>query len=511
MPGPAALRDARILVVDDNDADARLIEAILRGNGYRDVTVETDSAAACELHRVAPFDLVILDLIMPGLDGFGLMQRLHALDPSLPVPVIAVTAEPDHMKRALEEGARDFIGKPLRKVELISRVRNALELGALLKAARRRGEALEQTLEERTRNLRDVEHRFGALVEQSVAGVYIEEEGRFVYANPSLCDWLGYTMEELHGMPSLDLVHPDDRERLQHARMLREAGLPTPPSAMYRMIARDGRIVHLSVSGRLIFLDGHKVLFGVAQDVTDREHAREELERANERLRSLSRRMLDLQEEERRNISRELHDDVGQSLLALNIALHRLDERIGPADRALAQECIEMTNVVHERVREMSLQLHPPHLDQLGLHDALRWLVSRHRHLTGLDIEFRLHGSDRPRAAPAVEAACYRICQEALSNATRHAQARHISVELHQRDGAVEIAIADDGVGFDEPLKRKDLVTSGSLGLISMEERARLAGGRLEIRTRPGAGTRVAASFPRVSTHKEVARSKDGP
>src|SRR5438045_2960725 len=164
MAGPAALRDARILVVDDLEPDARLIEAMLRGNGYRDVTVETSSVAALALHRAQPFDLVVLDLVMPELDGFALMQRLHALDPALPVPVIAVTAESDHMKRALEDGARDFIGKPVRVVELVSRMRNALELGALLREARDRGQQLEQTLEERTRSLRDIQHSFGALV-----------------------------------------------------------------------------------------------------------------------------------------------------------------------------------------------------------------------------------------------------------------------------------------------------------------------------------------------------------
>lgn len=505
MSAPAALRDARILVVDDLDADARLMEAILVGNGYRHVRTETSSAAALELHRAQPFDLVILDLVMPGLDGFGLMNRLHALDPSLPVPVIAVTAEPELMKRALEEGARDFIGKPVRKAELVARARNAIELGTLLRQARDRGRELEQTLEERTRHLRDIEHRFAALVEQSIAGVYIFEDERFIYANQSLCDWLGYTADELHGTPGLDLVHPDDRDRMLQVRILREAGLPTPPSSTYRVIARDGGILHLSVSGRVIAVGGRKLLFGVAQDVTDRESAREELERANDRLRTMSRRMLDLQEEERRTISRELHDDVGQSLLALNIALHRLDDQLAAPRQRLLAECIDITTVVHERVREMSLQLHPPHLDQLGLHEALRWLVSRHRHLTGIEVEFQLHGPEGPRVAPAVEAACYRICQEALSNATRHARAKHIAVQLRQRDGELEVCISDDGVGFDEPSTRRDMLRSGSLGLISMEERARLAGGSLEIRSRPAAGTRVAARFPVAHPAKEVA------
>ena len=165
MTASAALLDASILVVDDLDVDARLVEAMLRGAGYRSITTTNDPFAAIELHRARRYDLVILDVLMPGMDGFELMAKLHADGVDPPVPVIVVTAEPEHIKRALDQGARDFIGKPLRIVELVSRARNALELGFLLKDAKARGRMLERTLHERTADLEEAEGRYRALVE----------------------------------------------------------------------------------------------------------------------------------------------------------------------------------------------------------------------------------------------------------------------------------------------------------------------------------------------------------
>ena len=516
MSGSAVVLDASILVVDDSEADARLIETMLRGNGFTSITTTTDSRAACGLHRAHDYDLVLLDVVMPGMDGFEVLAALHAVDSDLPVPVIMTTAEPDHMKRALEAGARDFIGKPIRMIELLSRVRNALELGRLLKDARAHGRELEETLEERTIDLREAEQRYRALVERSITGIYIVEDGYFTYANPRLCEWLGYPLEELRLVSTMELVHPDDRKRLAANRAKREAGDHSALTDTYRFKRRDGRDLHLSVSGESLGLKGRRVIQGVAQDVTEqvraealRRRAQAELETANRRLRTLSERVLAIQEEERRHISRELHDDVGQSLLALNIGLHRLTPPVTDAQRRLLAECIAVTAAVQEKLREISVQLHPPHLDQLGLQDALRWLVNRQREMTGIAIECRFHEVEGLRVAPALEAACYRICQEALTNATRHASARSVSVELAVRHGLLVLRVSDDGVGFDQAAQRAGLVTSGSMGLIGMEERARLAGGRLKLRSAPSAGTCVSALFPMEAAPVESAHRSE--
>ena len=114
----------------------------------------------------------------------------------------------------------------------------------------------------------------------------------------------------------------------------------------------------------------------------------------------------------------------------------------------------------------------------------------------GIEIACRVEGVENLRVSPTIEAACYRICQEALSNATRHASARNIRVELKVCDGQLLAHVADDGHGFDQGVQRQELITTGKLGLVSMAERARLAGGRFELKTSPGSGTRVSAAFP---------------
>ena len=898
---------ASILVVDDLETDARLVESMLGGAGYSRVSLTNDSREVCALHRKNRYDLIILDLLMPEMDGFQVMEGLKEIEPGF-LPVLAVTADPDLMSRALEAGARDYINKPLRTSELLSRVRNLVEVGLLMKERKDQAIALEQTLQERTarlweraeifrrfaahvpegllirgvddrivryvnpswhritglplavgdsteqamiaihpqdrervraemarhpvggfdmqfrlaspgpeprwahgrtfliadadgqphwvaailedvtarknmeeqarlhaarleaeiserrhteQTLRETEGRFRALVEQSIVGIYVVDEGRLTYANPRLCAMLGYTADELRGMQNIDLIVEEDRERLIENRRRRDAGDMSSLIATYRLRRRDGSVLHLAVDGRVLEQKGRKVLFGIGQDVTERVRAQEllveaesqyralveqsivgiyiiggehilyanprlceitgysaaelarlttreivieedhgmidsvlrrrragelgsiadhcrvrrpdgrivhlsieskiielagrkaaigvvqditentlaaralreseekyrllwettsdavilmdddmnvlyanpslkrvfgyqpqevegrpigmlqperlhethargmrrylrtgvkrlewsateivglhkdghefpveiafshmnighksifagfmrditarkqaqaALEYANKRLRVLSERVLDIQEEERRSLSLELHDDLGQSLIALKIGLHRLG--LGPGLDAgkitLLGECVAVTGSIQERLRELAIQLHPPQLVQLGLHEALRGLVNRQREMTGLAIRYRSEGLGDERLPVAMEGACYRICQEALNNATRHAKGTVIEIEMTAHEGQLKLEIRDDGVGFDRRAQAEGVLASGSLGLISMEERARLAGGRLEIRTGPGSGTRVTALFPTGEKRVEHARA----
>ena len=213
-------------------------------------------------------------------------------------------------------------------------------------------------------------------------------------------------------------------------------------------------------------------------------------------MRVLSKRVLSIQEEERRNISRELHDDIGQSLAALKIGLYRLGQRPVAEQSSLLAECVAAADETIEKLRALSLELRPPQLDQLGMEDALRWLVERQRNATGLDIKCHFNGLLKKRAPAALETVCYRIVQEALNNATRHANAKSIMIQVEANARLLRFTVHDDGAGFDEPAARLRALHSGSFGLISMEERAHLAGGRLRLRTVPGGGTTITAMFP---------------
>ncbi len=225
------------------------------------------------------------------------------------------------------------------------------------------------------------------------------------------------------------------------------------------------------------------------------EKARKDVD---ERLRVLSARVLSIQEEERRRISSDLHDDIGQSVTALKFGLHRLAStpRLGGGATKLVSECIGMADATLERVRQLAYDMRPPQLDQLGLEEAVHWLVERQRAATGIDIKCHFNGLLNRRFGQAMESACYRIAQEALSNASRHAGASSILVAVEASARALTLTVRDDGRGFDASPGARRAPKSSSLGLISMDERAQLAGGRLVVQSDPGQGTIIRAVFP---------------
>jgi PAS domain S-box-containing protein len=245
--------------------------------------------------------------------------------------------------------------------------------------------------------------------------------------------------------------------------------------------------------------DSQGSLMGVVsclQDITERKQAEEKLQESNNKLQNLSRRLVNSQETERRHIARELHDEVGQTLTIAEMNLQVLvqSSRSTPLKERL-QESLQAVERVLEQVRDLSLNLHPSLLDDLGLEPALRWYTRRQAAWASLQADFRADALEG-RLDPAIETACFRVAQEALTNVVRHARARAVAVEMRKQDGRLHLLVRDDGVGFDVATHRERAVLGASLGLLSMEERATLAEGGLECKSAPGQGTEIHAWFP---------------
>lgn len=220
-----------------------------------------------------------------------------------------------------------------------------------------------------------------------------------------------------------------------------------------------------------------------------------QLAEANERLHTLSRRLLAAQEGERRRIARELHDEIGQSITAAQLSLRSLQRRGGEALTAQLEENVLMLEQVIEQVRDLSLDLRPSMLDDLGLVVALRWYTAQQAQRAGLRPLFRA-GPLESRLDPALETACFRLAQEAVTNVVRHAKAAKITVELYREGDELHLLVRDDGVGFDLAAVRRAGGARASLGLLGMEERVSLVAGRLEIRSELQQGTEVHAWIP---------------
>lgn len=235
---------------------------------------------------------------------------------------------------------------------------------------------------------------------------------------------------------------------------------------------------------------------GSFQDITERKQA-EDAQRGNShQLEILSRRLLAAQETERRNIARELHDEIGQLLTVIKLDLQTVLRQSKVASLApIVKESMEAIDRAVERVRDLSLDLRPSMLDDLGLVPTLRWYVQRQARHASVDINLDVPAST-PRAPSDIETACFRVAQEALTNAVRHAAATKIDVTLTVQDDAIELTVRDNGKGFDVPVAHRHTMAGTGFGLLGMAERAQLAGGQLKLDSRPGAGTTMHARFP---------------
>lgn len=231
-------------------------------------------------------------------------------------------------------------------------------------------------------------------------------------------------------------------------------------------------------------------------EIDARQRLLEEVRAGRQRLQALSQQLLAAQEAERRHIARELHDEIGQALTAIKIHL-QTTQRL-PEGRPLAgrlDESIDIVDQVLQQVRSLSLDLRPSMLDDLGLVATLRWYVARLAQRADLEADLEME-PDLGRLPAEVETICFRVAQEALTNVMRHAQAQHVQVQVRRADGDLFLSVQDDGQGFDVAARRQHALSGGSAGLLGMQERVILAGGRFEIVSAAGRGTRVDAWLP---------------
>ena len=233
----------------------------------------------------------------------------------------------------------------------------------------------------------------------------------------------------------------------------------------------------------------------VNQDVTELKHIQDDLELTRRQLEALSADVLAVQEQERKRLSMELHDEVGQTLSALKIAVETARRRC--TDKKLAellQQATEMTDTLVTDVREIARRLRPPPLDHLGLVAAVRWHLDRVGRATATNIQFNADTFNR-RLPPPLELGCFRIIQEAVSNAVRHSRANSVNVDLDSDAHRLLLRVRDDGCGFDPGniYSRRD---RPPLGLLGMRERTATLGGELHVRSATDAGTEIRAVFP---------------
>ena len=336
------------------------------------------------------------------------------------------------------------------------------------------------------------------LVEQIPAVVFlavIDKGFGEAYVSPQIERALGFTQTEWLEDPVrwYRQIHPDDKARwsLEAAEMFSTG---ESLRSVYRVLARDERVVWFHCEVKMVRHADRRPWFiqGVGFDITDLKQTEDALGRSEERMKILSRRLIALQEAERRRIALELHDEIGQVLTGLKLKLEMIARVSGEDARENLAEAQSLVNELMARTRKLSLDLRPATLDHLGLLSALLRHVRQYGSQTGVRLDFRHSGLEGRRFAPDLETAVFRIVQEGLTNIARHSGAEEALVRIWADQHTLAVQIEDQGKGFDSD---SVLSASHSSGLTGMRERAVLLGGHFVIDSRPGNGARLTAEW----------------
>ena len=247
------LLGASILIVDDQESNVRLLEQLLSETGYTCVASTTSPREVCALHRKNRYDLILLDLQMPGMDGFQVMEGLKTNDADGYLPVLVITAQPGHKLRALQAGAKDFISKPFDLVEVKTRIHNMLEVRLLYKKLENYNKVLEQTVQERTAELRESEARYRSLTELASDWYWEQDEnGKFTKVSGPALEMLGIRVDALAGDTSNAQEagwNEAERETLQATIAARQPFL----DFVFSRVKADGSQQKFQVSGEPMF------------------------------------------------------------------------------------------------------------------------------------------------------------------------------------------------------------------------------------------------------------------
>lgn len=347
--------------------------------------------------------------------------------------------------------------------------------------------------------LRESERKYSMLVESSLTGIYIDQDGKIAFTNNKFAEIYGYSRNELEGMETWKLVHPEDRALTQEMRARRLRGEETPLEYEARGLKKDGEIIWVTRRNTRIEYNGKPAVLGNVGEITQRKAMEKKLQESENKLRLLSSHLLTAQERERRRISIELHDELGQSLLALKLQVRAIERKLGGDQSALRDDCkftLKYIDQTIENVSRLSRDLSPSILEDLGLTAALRWLMEDFlKHQSNIKISLDMMEIDSLFSQEG-QIIIYRIFQEAFTNIVKHAKAANIYVVINKKDGDVCFSVEDDGRGFDVEEVFTRHATEKGLGLAAMDERIRMLGGFLDIKSKKGRGAKITFILP---------------
>jgi signal transduction histidine kinase/CheY-like chemotaxis protein len=534
-----------ILIVDDIKDNLFLIKVILKNLDVNIILAESGLEALSKIKDME-IALALLDIRMPRMNGIELAEKIQNDKSRGKIPIIFISAyyqkDESELEKYYESGAVDFIQKPFRKNILISKVKVFLELYQQKQQIREQKLKIENTANELERINQSLNKRFAyeqILSKISGMGVVVDNIGDFLVACLSttgeildLCRFLIFEYkyetntidnvyewcnkgvsshkEHLQGMSS-NLI-PYWTEKLRSGQILNFSNIEEIPSEGIRNVLHSQNVhsilaiplfVNGNYYGSMEFSDCLKRREWTEEDVNfllaisrivaaviERKQAEEELGDSLEQLRQLTKYIEKVREEERLAISRELHDDLGQSLTAVKIDLGIIRQNV--TDKEVELRIIKTTALISDTIKtvqKITFQLRPTIIDDLGLEAGIDWYTKEFSERNGIEMIVDI---DSDIEIPSdVSLVIFRIIQESLTNVSRHAKAGQIDIQLCKDKNCIILLISDNGIGISE----SQLRLKTSFGIIGMKERAASIGGTLDVYNH-GFGTSTKLELP---------------
>ncbi|MGD1153191.1 MAG: PAS domain S-box protein [Syntrophales bacterium] len=344
------------------------------------------------------------------------------------------------------------------------------------------------------RALQDSEEKYRTVVDNSLSAIFIHQGGIFRFVNRRFAEMLGYdNQEDIVGRPFWDVVHPIDRAMVKERGLKREKSDFSPSRYIFRAIKKDGTMIWVDLRATHATYMGDAAVVGNLIDITQSIRAEEEV-------RNLSMRLIEVSEDEKKRLAADLHDELGQALTSLHFDLESLQTSFGAKFSGQKKRCQRLIRIVEQmadNVRKTTSYLRPDLLDHLGLVPALEWSIHDFTaRRTETEVDFQTLGLKK-RLNPKIELALYRLFQECMTNISKHAKATRVEIMLTYSHPRVIFIVRDNGVGH-EPSKHgtASAKSPGGIGLLSMKERVASLGGSIDIASAPGKGTTIRAEIP---------------
>ena len=469
----------QVLIVGDSQEDALLLVRELRRSGYAPTYERVDSAESMAVALdERPWDIVVAAYDFPAFGALAALQLLKDRELDAPLVIVSGGIGEETAVEAIKAGAHDCImkGQMARLVPVIER-----ELR----------EAKERQERQRAQNaLLESEMRYRTLFEHASDAILVHDmQGHIIMANRAMANLTGYTIDELLGMGVAELPmaakFQTAMER-QRGQIENSNGVISERREM-QLTRKDGAERTVELVTTVLSREGEpSALQAIVRDITEER-------RAQENTRIYAKLVTEAQEDERKRIARELHDETAQELsrLGLDVDLLIGNKKGLPTGIASELEGIrrEIAHIL-KGVRRFSQDLRPSVLEDFGLLVALQWVTDDVANENVLSSTVEVSGNPR-RLSPHTELVLFRVAQEALSNVRKHSQATRAVVRLEFAPGKVILSVTDNGKGFEMPKATGDFARLGKLGVLGMHERAQLINGTCSVRSEPGKGTTV--------------------